>query len=101
VRDLPLASGTLNRIDVPTAILNKEPGQHGNPHPLTPQYYLAEMAAPEDTNVIVTQEDFDQAVRDLVPSVSQSEMDRYARIQQRFSRTKPIAVDSVIPSKLE
>ncbi|KIM80937.1 hypothetical protein PILCRDRAFT_72673 [Piloderma croceum F 1598] len=70
------------------AILNKEPG---NPHPLTPQYYLAEMAAPEDTNVVVTQEDFDQAVRDLVPSVSQSEMNRYASIQQRFSRTKPIA----------
>jgi peroxin-6 len=83
-----LASGTLNRIDAPAAILNKEPG---NPHPLTPQYYLAEMAAPEDTNVVVTQEDFDQAVRDLVPSVSQSEMNRYASIQQRFSRTKPIA----------
>jgi peroxin-6 len=59
------------------------------------------MAAPEDTIVIVTQEDFDQAVRDLVPSVSQSEMDRYASIQKRFSRTKPIAIDGVIPSKLD
>jgi peroxin-6 len=95
------APGTLNCIDAPAAILNKEPGLHGNPHPLTPQYYLAEMAAPEDTIVIVTQEDFDQAVRDLVPSVSQSEMDRYASIQKRFSRTKPIAIDGVIPSKLD
>jgi len=55
------------------------------------------MAASEDIDIIVTQNDFDQAVRDLVPSVSQSEMDHYARIQQRFSRT---AVD-VIPSNLE
>jgi peroxin-6 len=36
--------------------------------------------------VLVSQGDFDRALRNLVPSVSQSEMDHYAHIQQRFSR---------------
>jgi hypothetical protein len=47
------------------------------------------MANQEDTDILVSQEDFNQAFCDLVPSVSQSEMDHYASIQQRFSRTKP------------
>lgn len=66
--------------------LNKEPSQGGHPYPLTPQYYLAEMATFEDTEVLVTHHDFDRAFHDLVPSVSQSEMDHYKHIQHRFSR---------------
>jgi peroxin-6 len=77
------------------AILNKKHSQDGHPHLLTPRYYLAEMATPEDTDVRVCQKDFDQAFRDLVPSVSQPEMDHYARIQQQFSRTKLVAVDGI------
>lgn len=46
------------------------------------------MASSEDTDVLVSQDDFDRAFRDLVPSVSQSEMDHYANIQQRFSGAK-------------
>jgi len=44
------------------------------------------LASPEDTDILVSQKDFDLAFRDLVPSVSQSEMNHYARIQQSFSR---------------
>ena len=44
------------------------------------------MAAPADIEVTVSQEDFDAALRELTPSVSQSEMDHYAIIQQRFSQ---------------
>lgn len=47
------------------------------------------MASPEDTMVLVSQEDFDRAFRALVPSVSQSEMDHYKTIQSRFSRKEP------------
>jgi len=87
-------------LEAKIAILNKEPGRYGHPHPLTPQYYLAEMADPEDTNIIVSRKDFDQAFCDLVPSVSQSEMDHYASIRQRFSATESTAADGTIPSNL-
>lgn len=69
-----------------SAELNKLPGPYIHPHPLTPQYYLAEMASKDDTEVLVSQKDFDLALSALVPSVSQSEMDHYAHIQRRFSR---------------
>lgn len=45
------------------------------------------MATPEEIAVIVTAEDFTAALRDLVPSVSQAEMAKYAQIRQRFSRS--------------
>jgi peroxin-6 len=58
------------------------------PSPLTPQYYLAEMATPEEIAVVVTADDFAAARRELVPSVSQAEMARYAQIRERFSRSR-------------
>lgn len=70
------------------AVLNAGSKLPGHPFPLTPQYYLAEMASQEEMEVLVSQEDFERAFRDLVPSVSQSEMDHYATIQSRFSRKK-------------
>ena len=57
------------------------------PSPLTPQYYLAEMATPEEIAVVVTEDDFTAALRELVPSVSQAEMAHYAQIRERFSRS--------------
>ncbi|EPQ58726.1 hypothetical protein GLOTRDRAFT_11691, partial [Gloeophyllum trabeum ATCC 11539] len=62
------------------------PPLSNHPYPLTPQYYLAEMATLEDVEVVVMQEDFEQALRALIPSVSQSEMDHYHRVQSRFSK---------------
>lgn len=44
------------------------------------------MASPEDIEVLVTQEDFESALRSLIPSVSQAEMEHYARVQQQFSK---------------
>jgi peroxin-6 len=54
--------------------------------PITPQYFLAEMATPADILVTVSKDDFDGALRELTPSVSQAEMEHYSRIQRRFSR---------------
>ncbi|KAJ3554581.1 hypothetical protein NM688_g3028 [Phlebia brevispora] len=68
------------------AVLNAGPVDPRHPYPLTPQYYLAEMAAPEDIEVLVSQEDFESALRNLIPSVSQAEMEHYARVQQQFSK---------------
>ncbi len=45
------------------------------------------MATPEEIIVVVTAEDFTAALRDLVPSVSQAEMAKYAQIRERFSRS--------------
>jgi len=73
-------------IDTKIALLNRSPNTEGYPIPITPQYYLSELASSADTQVIVSQVDFDAALRELTPSVSQSEMDHYAKIQQRFSR---------------
>lgn len=44
------------------------------------------MATHEDIEVLVTQADFDDALRNLVPSVSQAEMEHYRRVQMQFSK---------------
>ncbi|KAJ6547239.1 AAA-domain-containing protein [Mycena capillaripes] len=72
-------------LEAKLAQLNSQPADD-QPRPLTSQYYLAELATAEDIDVLVSQRDFDLALQNLVPSVSQSEMDHYAHIQQRFSR---------------
>ncbi len=65
------------------ASLNAEAGSRDVP--LTPQYYLATMALPHEIEVQVTQADFQAAQRELVPSVSASEMEHYASVQQQFA----------------
>ncbi|KAF9475323.1 AAA-domain-containing protein [Pholiota conissans] len=70
--------------------INAEPGPHAHPHPLTPQYYLAELATPEEIMVYVSDADFQRALDMLVPSVSQAEMAHYAEVQRRFSQAKSI-----------
>ncbi|KAK0210498.1 AAA-domain-containing protein [Desarmillaria ectypa] len=67
------------------AQLNGQPGENQHPYPLTPQYYLAEVASQEEISVVVTEDDFTLALNHLVPSVSEAEMRHYASIQQQFS----------------
>jgi peroxin-6 len=45
------------------------------------------MASSEDVTVLVSRPDFELALQDLVPSVTQSELDEYANIQKRFSHS--------------
>ena len=73
------------RTDNSLARLNEIRELDGQPYPLTPQYYLAELATPSEIDVLVTQEDFDGALRSLVPSVSPAEMEHYRRVQRQFS----------------
>ncbi|KAA1478381.1 AAA-domain-containing protein [Dentipellis sp. KUC8613] len=56
-----------------------------NPQPMTSQYYLTEVATPRDILVTVSKGDFEASLHELVPSVSQSELEHYARIRQQFS----------------
>lgn len=64
--------------------LNASPSPHSFPHPLTPQYYLSTMAKPEETEVRVGRNDFEEALRRLIPSVSRGEMEHYGSVQREF-----------------
>lgn len=67
--------------------LGPEPAQAANrPYPMTPQYYLSELASDQDTDVVVKQQDFAAALAELSPSVSQAEMEHYAKVQQQFAK---------------
>ncbi|KAG8988842.1 peroxisomal assembly protein [Tulasnella sp. JGI-2019a] len=83
---LKAMSRKAEEIEATIATLNSQPPPHTHPHPITPQYYLAEMASDAETDVLVSQEDFDGALRELVPSVSASEMEHYALVQQKFAK---------------
>jgi peroxin-6 len=54
------------------------------PKPLTVQYYLASLAQKEDIEVRVGKEDFMEALQGMKPSVSESEMKHYEKVQQDF-----------------
>lgn len=43
------------------------------------------MATSEETDVLVSRKDFELALSELVPSVSQGEMDHYAEVQRKFA----------------
>jgi peroxin-6 len=64
------------------------PVPNPHPHPMTPQYYLAEIATAEEMQVLVSQADFDRALANLVPSVSEAEMEHYGKIQKKFSQDR-------------
>ncbi|KAK0545463.1 peroxisomal assembly protein [Tilletia horrida] len=66
----------------PTA---SSPATYPHPYPITPQYYLAEMAQASEINVQVNRADFEAALRELVPSVSEQEMEHYRAVQSKFS----------------
>lgn len=56
-----------------------------HPFPLTTQYYLDEMADPNSLNIKVSKQDFEEALKELVPSVSIQEMQHYRQVQAKFS----------------
>lgn len=66
------------------ALLNQVRSNH-HPHPITPHYYLSEMAVEGDVQVLVTQHDFDLALSQLKPSVTEAEMEHYMYIRKSFT----------------
>ncbi|KAH9830946.1 AAA-domain-containing protein [Rhodofomes roseus] len=83
---LKAMSRKAEELEATIAELNSQPPDPRHPYPLTPQYYLAELATPAEMEVLVMQQDFTAALKELVPSVSQAEMEHYAQVQQRFSK---------------
>jgi len=83
-----------SEVDDKIAAINSEPPYSDGQQPkMTPQYYLSEIAQPSETDVLVSQQDFEGALAELVPSVSQHEMRHYAEVQQKFSSKAVQKVD--------
>lgn len=77
-----------SEVDARIEEINATPGKKSHPHPLTAQYYLAEMASAEEIEVKVNRRDFELALRELTPSVSEQEMQHYREVQAKFSAPK-------------
>lgn len=73
-----------NEVDQKIAELNRQPGPHDWPMPLTAQYYLSELATRQDYEVSVSKQDFELALQELVPSVSEDEMTHYRAVRAKF-----------------
>ncbi|CAG8505257.1 3910_t:CDS:10 [Diversispora eburnea] len=82
---LKAMSRTAEKVEAKVAQLNSNP-KPNLPQPITSQYYLNHLASPEDTLVEVIQEDFEKALRELVPSVSEKELEYYRTVQMRFTQ---------------
>lgn len=74
-----------SEVDAKIQEINETPGKKNHPYPLTAQYYLAEMATAEEVEVKVGKGDFEAALRELTPSVSEQEMQHYREVQAKFS----------------
>ncbi|KLO07022.1 AAA-domain-containing protein [Schizopora paradoxa] len=86
---LKAMSRKAEEVDAKIARLNASSPILNHQYPITPQYYLSAMAEPSDTDVLVSSVDFEQALAELVPSVSQSELEHYKAVQQRFTNDAP------------
>ncbi|KAF8947368.1 peroxisomal assembly protein [Haplosporangium gracile] len=75
---------TADGIESRVVVINKDETST-LPRPITSQYYLDHLAQPEEIVVQVTEEDFDQALAELIPSVSAQELEHYKQVQKMFN----------------
>ncbi|KAF9941713.1 peroxisomal assembly protein [Modicella reniformis] len=81
---LKAMSRTADGIEMRVAAINKDETST-LPRPITSQYYLDHLAQPDEILVQVTEEDFDQALAELIPSVSAQELEHYGQVQKMFN----------------
>ncbi|KAG0197197.1 peroxisomal assembly protein [Mortierella sp. GBA30] len=81
---LKAMSRTADGIERRVAEINKDESST-LPRPITSQYYLDHLAQPDEILVQVTEDDFDQALAELVPSVSAQELEHYKQVQKMFN----------------
>ena len=67
-------------------IVDEKVAAHNATHspPITIAYFFDHLATEEDTAVMVTEEDFMEAHKELVPSVSADELRHYDRVRKQF-----------------
>jgi hypothetical protein len=83
---LKAMSRTAESIEARVAELNANPVE-GIPTPITVQYYLDHIATEDEVRVEVCKVDFDRALSELVPSVSQQELEHYKAIRDKFQQS--------------
>jgi len=57
-------------------------------------YFFDHYATEQDTAVMVTEEDFENAAKELVPSVSVKELDHYKRVRAQFEKPEETRIMS-------
>lgn len=62
------------------------------------RWWFENVASSADTDVLVTEPDFDKAVRELIPSVSAEELRHYLRVRENFQGGKTKAKQGVVSS---
>ncbi|KAG0025018.1 peroxisomal assembly protein, partial [Podila clonocystis] len=81
---LKAMSRTADGIESRVVAINKDESST-LPRPITSQYYLDHLAQPDEILVQVTEQDFDQALAELIPSVSAQELEHYKQVQKMFN----------------
>ncbi|KAJ3187019.1 peroxisomal assembly protein [Gaertneriomyces sp. JEL0708] len=77
---------TIEAIDEKVKAINADPTKREGrkmPTSVTPQYYLDQIATPEEKDVVVQTQDFLKALGELTPSVSAQELKRYEEIRRK------------------
>ncbi|KAL1924063.1 uncharacterized protein VTP21DRAFT_7098 [Calcarisporiella thermophila] len=77
---------TAEALESKVSAINSNPSST-HPTPITAQYFLDHLATPADIEVEVCEEDFDKALRELIPSVSEKELEHYKKVRERFEGT--------------
>jgi peroxin-6 len=72
-------------VDSKLATINSQNLAQGKPKVST-AYFFDHYATEQDTAVMVTEEDFENAERELVPSVSVKELEHYKRVRAQFEK---------------
>lgn len=76
-------------VDERVAAINQErAAQSPSQPPISVAYFFDHFATEADTNVVVAEEDFMAAERELVPSVSADELGHYERVRREFEGGK-------------
>ena len=73
-------------VDEKVSLINADRTSKNQP-PITIAYFFDHLASDEDTAVMVREEDFVEAHRELVPSVSADELGHYERVRKTFEGT--------------
>lgn len=71
-------------VDAKIKVLNAEAEAEGKTQPISTANFFDHYATPEDIAVMVTEEDFMDAHRELIPSVSAGELSHYERVRATF-----------------
>lgn len=72
------------KVDAKIKELNAEAEAEGKKHTISTANFFDHYATPEDVAVMVTEEDFMDAHRELIPSVSAGELSHYERVRATF-----------------